>query len=320
MLGTAGSSSAQLAVAQRNCHMLSATLLWRWLCIAAACVFCTAEQVSVGRHLAAGAIARAISIATLYPVDTIKTRVQLAQLPTVPSIGLLFKGLTSSLAGQIPYAALSFGCYESYKGFLLARMPKSMSLAAVSLAAVAGDLTGSIWLVPSEVIKQLLQAGRYTSMREAVRTIYSAEGAKGFYRGYSSQVARDVPFRVIQLVSYEYIKSAWLARTKHASSTSSAVHGKRHHKAAVITDSVELSSKEAMVVGALAGTISAALTTPFDVLKTAMMTSKDSRSLLSTARALGPTALFRGITQRVFYIAPSCAIFFLVYETVKNAQ
>jgi Mitochondrial carrier protein len=130
-----------------------------------------------------------------------------------------------------------------------------------------------------------------------------------------------VPFRVIQLVSYEYIKSAWLARTKRASTSSSAARGKRHHKAAVITDPIELSSKEAMVVGALAGTISAALTTPFDVLKTAMMTSnKDSRSLLSTARALGPTALFRGINQRVFYIAPSCAIFFLVYETVKNAQ
>jgi Mitochondrial carrier protein len=120
-------------------------------------------------------------------------------------------------------------------------------------------------------------------------------------------------------VSYEYIKSAWLARAKRAS-TSSAAHGKKHHKTVVNTDSVELSSMEAMVVGALAGTISAALTTPFDVLKTAMMTSKDSRSLISTGRALGPTALFRGINQRVFYIAPSCAIFFLVYETVKNAQ
>jgi solute carrier family 25 (mitochondrial S-adenosylmethionine transporter), member 26 len=158
-------------------------MVWRWLCVAAACVLCNAENISIGRHLAAGAIARAISIATLYPVDTIKTRVQLAQLPTVPSMGLLFKGLTSSLAGQIPYAALSFGCYESYKAILLARMPKSMSLAAVSLAAVAGDLTGSIWVVPSEVIKQQLQAGRYSSMREAVRTIYSAEGVKGFYRG-----------------------------------------------------------------------------------------------------------------------------------------
>jgi Mitochondrial carrier protein len=128
-----------------------------------------------------------------------------------------------------------------------------------------------------------------------------------------------VPFRVIQLVSYEYIKSAWLARTRRAQTSSSTAHGKNHYKAS-IDPVVELTSKEAMVVGALAGTISAALTTPFDVLKTVMMTSKDSLSLISTAKALGPTALFRGINQRVFYIAPSCAIFFLVYETVKNAQ
>ena len=32
----------------------------------------------------------------------------------------------------------------------------------------------------------------------------------------------------------------------------------------------------------------------------------------------GLTAFFNGIVPRVVYIGPSCAIFFMVYETVRN--
>ncbi len=53
-------------------------------------------------HLAAAAAARAVSIFGMYPVDTIKTRMQMKQGDAFRVSGL-YKGVTGSLVGQVPY-------------------------------------------------------------------------------------------------------------------------------------------------------------------------------------------------------------------------
>lgn len=112
-------------------------------------------------HLKAGAAARGISIFLLYPLDTLKTRLQMspAVRATMPPLLLqnVFRGVFGSLAGQIPYGMLTFGSYEVYKGKLLAAFPGQRKEALYVAAAIAGDLTGSFWLCPSEVVKQQLQ-------------------------------------------------------------------------------------------------------------------------------------------------------------------
>lgn len=54
------------------------------------------------RHLSAAAVARSISIFTMYPVDTIKTRIQMG-LPNPLRLNGLYKGVAGSLMGQVPY-------------------------------------------------------------------------------------------------------------------------------------------------------------------------------------------------------------------------
>jgi hypothetical protein len=54
------------------------------------------------RHLAAAAVARSVSIFAMYPVDTIKTRVQMEQANPMRMVGL-YKGVEGSLVGQMPY-------------------------------------------------------------------------------------------------------------------------------------------------------------------------------------------------------------------------
>lgn len=54
------------------------------------------------RHLAAAAVARSVSIFTMYPVDTIKTRMQMG-LPNPLRLAGLYKGVAGSLVGQVPY-------------------------------------------------------------------------------------------------------------------------------------------------------------------------------------------------------------------------
>ena len=53
-------------------------------------------------HLAAAAAARAVSIFGMYPVDTIKTRMQMKQGDAFRMSGL-YKGVAGSLVGQVPY-------------------------------------------------------------------------------------------------------------------------------------------------------------------------------------------------------------------------
>jgi Mitochondrial carrier protein len=54
------------------------------------------------RHLAAAAVARSVSIFAMYPVDTIKTRIQMDQANPLRLEGL-YRGVSGSLLGQVPY-------------------------------------------------------------------------------------------------------------------------------------------------------------------------------------------------------------------------
>ena len=115
-----------------------------------------------------------------------------------------------SLLGQMPYGILTFGSYEIYKRQLLDTFPNIRPPIIYALSAIMGDITGSIWLCPSEVIKQQMQAGMYPTTQSAFTSIVSTKGWKGLYQGYISGLVRDVPFRVAQLTSYEITKSIYL--------------------------------------------------------------------------------------------------------------
>lgn len=54
------------------------------------------------KHLTAAAVARSVSVFAMYPVDTIKTRMQMDQANPLRTEGLL-NGVGGSLFGQVPY-------------------------------------------------------------------------------------------------------------------------------------------------------------------------------------------------------------------------
>jgi hypothetical protein len=54
------------------------------------------------RDLVAAAVARSTSIFTMYPVDTMKTRLQMEQANAFRMEGV-YKGVSGSLLGQVPY-------------------------------------------------------------------------------------------------------------------------------------------------------------------------------------------------------------------------
>ena len=269
------------------------------------------------RHLAAAAVARCVSIFGMYPIDTIKTRVQLGQpLQQAANVQGLYQGVGGSLLGQVPYGVLTFGSYELYKPALRERLPDWVPNGVVyALSAVLGDVTGSFWLCPSEVVKQQLQAGLHKSSRDAVSNILKSQGVRGLYQGYLGGLARDVPFRVAQLTTYELTKNFYL-RIKKA---------RQHLSKDDNLDKLnELSPIEAATCGAVAGTISAALTTPLDRIKTILMTDGAAYggTVASCASKIlqeeGLMGFSTGLGPRVIYIAPSVAVFFVSYEFVQQ--
>lgn len=242
-------------------------------------------------------------------MDTIKTRMQIGQGDAF-RLGGLYSGVMGSLFGQVPYGVLTFGSYEIYKESLLKRFPNVKPAFIYALAAIMGDVTGSGWLCPSEVMKQQLQAGIYPTMGEALKGIWSKSGLGGFYQGFTGGLARDVPFRVAQLTTFEVTKSIYL-RAKRSQSSSS--------------DSASLSAFEAAICGAAAGSFSAAITNPLDRIKTLMMTDTTNAyggSVVACATKIvkddGLRGLFAGVVPRVAYIAPSVCIFFVTYELVQQ--
>lgn len=60
--------------------------------------------------------------------------------------------------------------------------------------------------VPTEIVKQRMQTGVYSSFAEAINGIRAAEGVFGFYRGYWSMIAREIPFSFIQFPIWEGLK------------------------------------------------------------------------------------------------------------------
>ena len=259
-----------------------------------------------------------------------QTRIQMKQADAFRMAGI-FKGVEGSLVGQVPYGVLTFGSYEVYKKLLLERFPHVKPIFTYALSAILGDLTGSGWLCPSEVVKQQMQAGMYPSTAQALQQIWRKKGIVGLYEGYFGGVARDVPFRVAQLTSFELTKSIALklkAQRRQAALVATAAANKKNKKRgpknAPEPERLELSSLEAAVCGAISGSFSAAITAPLDRIKTLLMTDSAAYggSVASCAaqifREEGLAGFVKGVGPRVVYIAPSVVIFFVCYEQVQQ--
>ena len=143
----------------------------------------------------------------LYPLDTIKTRLQAARQKRKEVNKLLFKGvfngLSRNIAGCVPATALFFLVYEPTKRYLERTLPKERSVGALLVAGTLGCLASSIVRVPTEVIKTRAQTGRGV---QSVRGIIKQTGLGGLFVGYGSFLLRDLPFDAIEFSLYEEAK------------------------------------------------------------------------------------------------------------------
>jgi solute carrier family 25 (mitochondrial S-adenosylmethionine transporter), member 26 len=230
--------------------------------------------------LIAGGLSRSIAQITLYPIDALRTLAQTRDGRTIADVGVssLARGCVTTSAFALFMGGIQFAVYEGCRNSLGPFLSSAMS--AVSSCIVS---------VPQEVIKQRLVTGVYSSFREAITTIYTTEGVRGFYSAWKPTMLRNVPFVVTTFVTMDYLKNRRLRSTNRE----------------------ELTLSENVVVGMSSALVAVLLTQPADVVKTRMMTQAASTQLpyktavdcmAAIVTTEGPLTLFAGLKQRSIYM------------------
>ena len=164
------------------------------------------KDLSFLTSLISGGLAGTAVDVSLFPLDTIKTRLQSKQgFLAAGGFRNIYSGLGPAAVGSAPNAALFFCTYDTAKR-VGARRGWEDGAGLHMMAASLGEVTACLVRVPVEIVKQRRQAESGTSSLEIVRSTLRSEGVRGLYRGYFTTVAREIPFSLIQFPLWEFLK------------------------------------------------------------------------------------------------------------------
>lgn len=301
--------------------------------------------VSPLTHMAAGAMAGIVEHTAMYPIDSIKTRMQvLRPHPTAVYTGVLhalrrishqeglvrlWRGVGSVIIGAGPAHAIYFATYEQGKRLLLvgeaARSPIS-----VGLAGALATATSDAFMTPFDVIKQRLQVhgSQHRSILACARSIFRTEGLTGFMISYPTTLLLNVPFHMIQFPVYEMTRFLLTQSRGLGLGIGNNATGIPKDGAASTTASSNsvYSPLTHVLAGGLAGGTAAFCTTPIDVIKTTLQTRNllGGRALSGMREAIqvilaehGLPGFLRGALPRTLIFIPGTGLCWMVYEYFK---
>lgn len=220
-----------------------------------------------------------------------------------------WRGLPPTLVMSVPATVIYYTTYDQLKvkfGF----KPDTRNMFPPLLAGGIARTLAVTAICPLELIRTKLQSRSDYTYRELsgiVRNTVAQHGILSLWRGLGPMLIRDVPFSMFYWIVYEDMK---VRLTKLVSPV--------YHPLLPF------------FVGSVAGGLSAAATTPLDVVKTHMQVEigESARNTLgagstvgvmkSVIRDHGIQGLFVGIVPRCAKIAPACAIMIGSYETCKS--
>ena len=272
--------------------------------------------------LISGGLAGTSVDVTLFPIDTLKTRLQSPQ-GFLKSGGFkgVYNGIGAAAIGSAPGAALFFSVYETLKEKI--NDDESRSILSLGknvdpmwghmIAASLGEAAACLVRVPTEVIKQNMQTMNNMTLLQTFNQILAQKQANAFassmfgglYRGYGITLFREIPFAFIQFPIYERMKVSWAKYQKIE----------------------QVSPWQAALLGSVSGGFAAAVTTPLDVIKTRLMIGKDGQGVVynnaldvakRTIHQEGWKSLIKGIEPRVMWISIGGFIFFGAYEEFRS--
>jgi hypothetical protein len=288
--------------------------------------------------LISGAVAEATQLALLYPLDTLKVRCQLsrrrpgAELKALMAGGAGMRALYAGVAPAALGASLFGGAYMlAYQAFyrrnvrLLGRGGvDEEALALPALAAAAGgaavlaNCCTALLEVPLDTARQRLQAGVAAGPLTRVIAASARAGPRVLYAGFVPFLLRTIPLDALQFFVYAGLQSA-RERADAAAADQPA--------AATQPSAVQVWLADAgldMILGGVAGGVSAFATMPLDCIKTHIncQTGAGPTGVIPVTRAIwaasGPRGFFAGTTSRLAERVPSCAVYWLAAEATRR--
>ncbi|CAO3623505.1 unnamed protein product [Cunninghamella blakesleeana] len=276
---------------------------------------------TMGQNAVAGALAGIGEHCLMYPVDSIKTRIQADHGNKLKSHTAnwyrsqkqLWRGVYSVVIGAGPAHALHFATYEYCKEHFFDALKNKpymddnlKQVIATSSAGACATLAHDSLLTPFDVIKQRMQlnGSAYISIRDCAKRVYAAEGLQAFYISLPTTLSMSIPFQSIQFTTYEWVLS-------------------------ILNSQGNYNPQAHVVAGALAGIMASSLTTPLDVIKTLLQTRGTTTDLRirncsgfwDGAKIIyeryGYEGFFRGFKPRILTHMPATAISWSVYEYFK---
>lgn len=314
--------------------------------------FCDVEEDFLDTHglgsaVVAGGFAGMMEHIVMFPVDTIKTRLQTRHLPGAPQyegirhamtemlktegVFSLYRGARAVITASFPSHGFYFATYEAVKEVLGANQP-GFHVVATAVAGGCATVAHDVVATPLDVIKQRLQVygSRYRGILHCALHITRKEGVRALWASYPTTVVMNVPYQAMHFTTYEAAKTML--------SGEEGEHGLR----------------EEALAGGLAGSLAAMVSTPLDVVKThiqtrGMLTDVGPQlpqgaarrrivilrpkvhlkyplamgayaTFMHILRVDGARGLFRGAGARVLYFAPSAAVVWTTYESIKRAM
>jgi len=267
---------------------------------------------------AAGAIAGISEILTFYPLDVVKTRMQLAtgksqhglvgSFKTIikeEGVGRLYRGLVPPLLLEAPKRAVKFAANDFWgQTYLQMNGETKMTQSLSVLTGCSAGATESFVVVPFELVKIKLQdkTSTFKGPMDVVRQIVQKEGMLGLYAGMESTFWRHLYW------NGGYFGCIFQVR---------ALLPKPESQQAQLMNN--------FISGAVGGFAGTVLNTPFDVVKSRIQgTAKipgavpkynwTYPALVTIFREEGAAALYKGFVPKVLRLAPGGGVLLLVVE------
>jgi solute carrier family 25 oxoglutarate transporter 11 len=191
----------------------------------------TSSAMNKIKNILTAGTAGVCSILSLYPVETLKTRIQMMsesgtkvsplklmkEMYRTEGIKTFYMGLGAAVMRQFLFASFRIGLFYNLSDYLKQKKNgKPVSIGETALASVSAGGTAILTVMPFDVVFVRMQAENslpleqrrgYTNMFNALSRISKEEGVGALWKGAIPAVARAMALNFGMLVPYEMCKS-----------------------------------------------------------------------------------------------------------------
>ncbi|XP_047328956.1 adenine nucleotide transporter BT1, chloroplastic/mitochondrial [Impatiens glandulifera] len=183
------------------------------------------QKLRIPASFIAGACAGVSSTLITYPLELLKTRLTIqrgvydglfdafVKILQEGGPGELYRGLTPSIIGVIPYSATNYFAYDTLRKAYrkIFKKEKIGNVETLLIGSAAGAISSTATF-PLEVARKHMQVGAlsgrqvYKNVIHALASILEQEGINGLYKGVGPSCMKLVPAAGISFMCYEACK------------------------------------------------------------------------------------------------------------------